>query len=47
MSEPDPTPGPTDETRARRSRWIGRAVIIGFALLLLAYLGPLFVSLLG
>lgn len=47
MSEPDPTPNTTDEARARRSRWIGRAVIIGFGLLLLAYLAPLFASLLG
>lgn len=35
------------EARARRSRWIGRAVIIGFGLLLLGYLVPLFAGLIG
>jgi hypothetical protein len=32
---------PADEAQARRRRWIGRLVVIGFGLLLLAYLIPL------
>jgi hypothetical protein len=37
---PDPET-PEDADRARRSRLIGRIVIIGFGLLLLAYFLPL------
>jgi hypothetical protein len=31
----------------RRARWLGRAIIIGFGLLLLVYLIPMFAGLLG
>lgn len=40
-------PTPTDEeAKARRSKLVGRLVVIGFGLLLAVYLVPLFLSLL-
>jgi hypothetical protein len=38
---PEPPRETADETQARRRRWVGRLVVIGFGLLLLAYLIPL------
>jgi hypothetical protein len=38
MTPPDPD---ADTARARRSRLVGRIIIIGFGLLLLAYVLPL------
>ena len=36
------TPDPEDAAQLRRNKMIGRAVIIGFGLLLAVYLVPLF-----
>ena len=38
---PQPPHETADEAQARRRRWVGRLVVIGFGLLLLAYLIPL------
>lgn len=39
MSSPDP-----DSAEARRAKWLGRAMIIGLGLLLLAYIIPTFLN---